>query len=66
MCASLPLDPKKGKTALMKCTIFVFKWQLLAAVPPKLLNIAFTYAQPLLINTVIDFIGDKAPGETRG
>lgn len=58
------MEPKDGKTgnwALMKCTFLAYKWQFLAGVLPRLLFTGFTFAQPFLINAVVDFVG--APGE---
>ncbi|KJK85018.1 hypothetical protein H633G_11151 [Metarhizium anisopliae BRIP 53284] len=45
----------------MKCTFLAYKWQFLAGVLPRLLFTGFTFAQPFLINAVVDFVG--APGE---
>ncbi|EFY95497.2 ABC transporter, transmembrane domain, type 1 [Metarhizium robertsii ARSEF 23] len=54
-------DGKTGSWALMKCTFLAYKWQFLAGVLPRLLFTGFTFAQPFLINAVVDFVG--APGE---
>lgn len=41
----------------MKCTFLAYKWQFAAGILPRLLFSGFTFAQPFLINSIIDFVG---------
>ncbi len=43
----------------MLCTFKAFKGQFAAGIPPRLLYSAFTFAQPFLINTVINYVGQS-------
>ncbi|KAH0598736.1 hypothetical protein MHUMG1_04040 [Metarhizium humberi] len=56
-------DSKQGKFSLIKCTFLAFKGQFAAGIAPRILFSGFTFAQPFLINTVVDFVGQ--PDETR-
>jgi hypothetical protein len=58
-------DSKEGGFALMRVTLKSYKFQLLAGVLPRLLNSAFNFAQPFLIETVITTVG-QPPEEHRG
>lgn len=53
-------DSQTGKYALMKCTLWTFRWQFVAGIFPRLLAIGFTFSQPFLINAVIDFVAESA------
>ncbi|KID73574.1 ABC transporter, transmembrane domain, type 1, partial [Metarhizium brunneum ARSEF 3297] len=57
-------DGRTGSWALMKCTFLAYKWQFLAGVLPRLLFTGFTFAQPFLINAVVDFVGAPAEQQT--
>lgn len=50
-------DKKVSKFCLMKCTFKAFIGQFAAGIPPRLLYSAFTFAQPFLINTVVNYVG---------
>ncbi|KID79327.1 ABC multidrug transporter B [Metarhizium brunneum] len=56
-------DSKQGKFSLIKCTFLALKGQFAAGIAPRILFGGFTFAQPFLINTVVDFVGQ--PDETR-
>ncbi|KHO00193.1 ABC transporter, transmembrane domain, type 1 [Metarhizium album ARSEF 1941] len=57
-------DSKTGSWALMKCTFLAFKWQFLAGIIPRLLFTGFTFAQPFLINSVVNLIGEPEQDQT--
>jgi ATP-binding cassette subfamily C (CFTR/MRP) protein 1 len=42
--------------ALVFALVRALKWPLLAGIPPRLCLIGFTFAQPFLINTIIDYL----------
>ncbi|KAH7316563.1 putative ABC multidrug transporter [Stachybotrys elegans] len=48
---------KETPFALMSCTFGVFKWQFLAGILPRLLCSAFNFAQPFLVTSVIEHVG---------
>lgn len=50
-------DDKTKPTALLMCTLGTFKLQFFLGVVPRLLNSAFTYAQPFLIRAIIVHVG---------
>lgn len=52
------LGPKKSSNALLKCTFKTYKWQFVAGILPRLLYSGFRFAQPFLINAVVDFVGE--------
>ncbi|RDW71555.1 hypothetical protein BP6252_08118 [Coleophoma cylindrospora] len=47
-------------------TMDAFKWALLASVIPRLVLMAFTLCQPLLLNTFIKFLEDSTTGDDVG
>lgn len=54
---------QEKRHALVYALVRALKWPLLAGIPPRLCLITFTFAQPSLINAVIDYLGqpsDKA------
>ncbi|CAM1501751.1 Fc.00g037350.m01.CDS01 [Cosmosporella sp. VM-42] len=51
-------SPKTGQLALMKCTLSTYRWQFVAGILPRLLFSGFNFAQPFLINAVVDFVGE--------
>ena len=53
---------KPGKHALLVTTAKSFRWSILASVFPRLSLTGFTYAQPFLINTLINYIESSDPG----
>lgn len=57
-------DPKTGKWALMKCTFLAYKWQFYVGIIPRLLFTGFTFAQPFLINSVVNFVGEPEEKQT--
>lgn len=50
----------------MKCTFLAYKWQFVAGMAPRLLFAGFTFAQPFLINAVVDFVGAERPEDVAG
>lgn len=58
-------DAKEGGMALLRVTVKSYKAQLLAGVIPRLLLSAFTFAQPFLIESVINTVA-QPPEEHRG
>ena len=52
------------KHKLIRATLWAVKWKILAAAVPRLLQSAFTFAQPFLTFRVIDYI-DEASGKDR-
>ena len=44
----------------MKCTFLAYKWQFFAGIFPRLLFIGFTFAQPFLVNSIVNFVGEPA------
>jgi ATP-binding cassette subfamily C (CFTR/MRP) protein 1 len=59
------LDPRQGNWVLMKCTFLAYKWQFFAGIVPRLLFSGSTFAQPFLINSVIDFIGESREQQSK-
>lgn len=49
----------------MKCTFLAYKWQFAAGVIPRLLFSGFTFAQPFLINSIVDFVGEPAEKQSK-
>ncbi|KAF0640517.1 hypothetical protein FPSE5266_00566 [Fusarium pseudograminearum] len=52
-------DPKNGPSSLLKCTFLAYKWQFAVGILPRLLHSGFNFAQPFLIQSVINFVGRK-------
>ena len=52
---------KPGKHSLLVTTAKSFRWSILAGVFPRLCMTGFTYAQPFLINTLINYIESSDP-----
>ncbi|VTO84019.1 unnamed protein product [Fusarium graminearum] len=52
-------DPKTGSSSLLKCTFLAYKWQFAAGILPRLLHSGFNFAQPFLIQSVINYVGRK-------
>jgi hypothetical protein len=52
---------KPGKHALLVTTAKSFRWSILAGVFPRLCVTGFTYSQPFLINTLINYIESPDP-----
>lgn len=52
------VGPKTGEFALLKSTFWAFRWQFAAGAFPRLLFSGFTFAQPFLISSVVDFVGE--------
>jgi ATP-binding cassette subfamily C (CFTR/MRP) protein 1 len=52
---------KPAKHALLVTTAKSFRWSILAGVFPRLCMTGFTYAQPFLINTLINYIESPDP-----
>lgn len=50
-------ESKKENPSLLVCTLAEFKWPALAGVIPRLLQSAFNFAQPFLIQSVILAVG---------
>lgn len=48
----------------MKCTLKAYKWQFAAGIIPRLLFTGFTFAQPFLINSVVNFVGEPEENQT--
>lgn len=62
-------DSKAGGMALIRVTLVAYKWQILAGVLPRLLFSGFTFAQPFLVQAVINHValpGDDELGQPRG
>ncbi|RDW82953.1 hypothetical protein BP5796_04444 [Coleophoma crateriformis] len=59
-----PAGNKKHK--LFFDTMDAFKWALLAPVIPRLVLMAFTFCQPLLLNTFIKYLEDPTAGDDVG
>ncbi|UNI24992.1 hypothetical protein JDV02_010703 [Purpureocillium takamizusanense] len=57
---------KAGKYCLAVATWNAFKTTFWSAVLPRLCFTGFSFAQPFLINTIIDFIGSPRPEHSRG
>jgi hypothetical protein len=54
-----------GKHRLLFETANTFKWELLAPVLPRLIQIAFTFCQPLLLNRFVNYLsGSNGPEST--
>ncbi|KAH8169831.1 ABC transporter domain-containing protein [Sarocladium implicatum] len=58
-------DSKEGGMALLRVTVKSYRTQFLAGVVPRLALSAFTFAQPFLIESVINTVA-KPPEENRG
>ena len=52
---------RPGKHALLVTTAKSFRWSILAGVFPRLCVTGFTYSQPFLINTLINYIESPDP-----
>lgn len=51
--------------ALLIATATTYRWSLLAGVFPRLCVTGFTYAQPFLINTLINYLESSDPNFAR-
>lgn len=49
---------RKKPHALVRCLFASFKWQLLLAVLPRLGLLAFTVLQPIVIERLVEYVGD--------
>lgn len=48
---------QERRHALAFALVKSLKWPLFAGIPPRLCHICFTFAQPFLINAIIDYLG---------
>lgn len=63
--SQIPVD-KSGKYCLAFATFTAFQATFWTAVIPRLCYTGFSFAQPFLINTIIDVIGAPRPDHSRG
>ena len=49
---------KYGSNALLWTFISHFKWDYLAGIIPRLANVGFRFAQPFLVERVLDFMNE--------
>jgi len=49
---------KYGSNALLWTFISHFKWDYLAGIIPRLANVVFCFAQPFLVERVLDFMNE--------
>jgi len=54
------------RPSLIRATARQCTWSFLSAVLPRLALTAFTFAQPFLISTTVEYIGEVQPNETYG
>lgn len=55
---------RTGKHRLLSETANAFKWQLLAPILPRIVLIAFTFCQPLLLNRFITYLANPGGSES--
>jgi ATP-binding cassette subfamily C (CFTR/MRP) protein 1 len=55
---------KRGKHRLLFEMADTFKWQLFAPVFPRIVRIAFTFCQPLLLNRFISYLAESEGPES--
>jgi len=58
-------DGREGKHALLKATMKSLRWPFLMGGFPRLCLIGFKFSQPLLIQRVVDFVGEVEGRERR-
>jgi ATP-binding cassette, subfamily C (CFTR/MRP), member 1 len=51
---------------LLYATFRAYRWSFLSGIPPRLALTAFTFAQPFLITTLVDWMGATEPPENYG
>jgi hypothetical protein len=56
---------KSTKWCLIRATFSAYKWQFLSGIPPRLIYTGFSFAQPFLINRVIEFVGEPPSAESK-
>lgn len=56
---------REGKYALVRATMRSLRWPFLMGGFPRLCLIGFKFSQPLLIQRVVDFVGEKGGEERR-
>lgn len=56
---------KSGKMALLRVFMVHYKWDLLAGCLPRLAYIGFTFAEPFLVQRVLDFTAEPDGPNTR-
>jgi ATP-binding cassette subfamily C (CFTR/MRP) protein 1 len=61
----IPVD-KTGKYCLAHATYSAFQTTFWAAVIPRLCFTGFSFAQPFLINTIVDVVGASSPENSKG
>ena len=49
---------KKEEYSLLRAFVWHYKWDILAGVPPKLAFVGFSFAQPFVVQRVLDFIDE--------
>lgn len=49
---------KYGSNALLWTFVSHFKWDYLAGIIPRLANVGFCFAQPFLVERVLDFMNE--------
>ena len=59
------IDRSTGEYALLKATLWCFRWELASTILPRLCYIGFSYAQPFLISALISYIGTSFEDEGR-
>ncbi|SMR54476.1 unnamed protein product [Zymoseptoria tritici ST99CH_1E4] len=59
------LYDRKDEYALLKCTFLAYKGQFVAGVPARICSSAFNFAQPFLIHSLVDFVGQPSDQRSR-
>lgn len=57
---------KDAKNSLLSSTFMAFKFAFLAPIIPRLCVAGFSFAQPFLVNRVIEFVGQTSNGDSEG
>lgn len=57
---------KSAKQSLLTSTLSAFKFAFVAPISPRLCLAGFSFAQPFLVNRVINFVGQSHNDESRG
>jgi hypothetical protein len=63
---SLPPEKPTGRLALLRNIVWDLRWTVAGAVAPRLCLIGFKFAQPFLINDLINHVSENGSNELSG
>lgn len=60
------IDNQQQRHSLLRACFRAFFFSFSSAIIPRLCQTAFTFAQPFMIETTVNFVGESSPNSTYG